>query len=140
MTRWVVDSSVVLKWFLREPYDREACTLLGGSTAIDAPTLMPIEVTNILAKRAATEIISIKYAREARATLDSAGITLHETRRHLDAAFDLAVDLGQSVYDCVFLALALSLGCRLVTADERFLRKLRTTDLADRVVWVADIA
>lgn len=139
MKRWVVDSSVVLKWFLDEPHDREACTLLGGLQAIDAPTLMPIEVANILSKRVATGIISMEYARESRATLDRMAVTLHNTGRHLDGAFDLAIEFSQSVYDCVFLALALSVGCQLVTADERFLRGLRSSAFQDRVVWVADL-
>ena len=53
----------------------------------------------------------------------------------LDAAIGLACDLKHPVYDCVYLALADSLGTALVTADQKFANKV--ADPA-RVVFVTD--
>lgn len=140
MTRWVVDSSVVLKWFLEEPHGDKARRLLDLSEAFDAPTLMPIEVANILSKRARAGIVSLDYAGESRTILRRMPIRLHDTEELLDSAFDLSVRTGQTVYDCLFLALAVLVGSRLVTADKRFIRGLRSSDWQDRVAWIADIA
>jgi predicted nucleic acid-binding protein len=37
------------------------------------------------------------------------------------------------------MALALSLGCQFVTADERFYKALETTKLKKHLLWVGDI-
>src|SRR5260221_641265 len=42
----------------------------------------------------------------------------------LEAATRIAVELDHPAYDCLYLALASERGCRFVTADERFVRKL----------------
>jgi predicted nucleic acid-binding protein len=38
-------------------------------------------------------------------------------------AFDLACELDATVYDCIYLALAMLAGTRLITADAQFARK-----------------
>jgi predicted nucleic acid-binding protein len=37
----------------------------------------------------------------------------------LDDALNLAIDYGRTVYDSLFVALAIREGCQLITADER---------------------
>ncbi len=53
----------------------------------------------------------------------------------LDAAISLACELKHPVYDCLYLALADSLGIALVTADQKFANKV--ADPA-RVVFLTD--
>ena len=58
----------------------------------------------------------------------------------LTAALDLAKLLDHAVYDCAYLALALHLDARYVTADQRFWRKTQgRAELADRVLRLADL-
>jgi predicted nucleic acid-binding protein len=50
---------------------------------------------------------------------------------------DIAVKLDHPVYDCVYLALALSLACPMVTADNKLCNKLLASFPA-RVVRLRD--
>jgi predicted nucleic acid-binding protein len=37
----------------------------------------------------------------------------------LEPAYDIALSSGRTVYDSVYLALAVAVGCKLVTADQK---------------------
>ena len=54
----------------------------------------------------------------------------------LEGALEIALGTGRSVYDGMYLALAIALDCRLVTADERFAHALADGPLGRHVLWV----
>jgi predicted nucleic acid-binding protein len=56
----------------------------------------------------------------------------------VDASFALAERVGSSLYDGLFLALTLRIGGQLVTADEKLFKKVRASQYAASVRWVAD--
>jgi predicted nucleic acid-binding protein len=53
-----------------------------------------------------------------------------------EEATEVALASGRSVYDSVYVALAVALQCRLVTADERLANALAGGLLAAHVVWL----
>jgi predicted nucleic acid-binding protein len=55
-------------------------------------------------------------------------------------ATNLAIDLGHPLKDCIYLALAMELGCDLVTADARFAAKAREVWAGVRVLETAGLA
>jgi predicted nucleic acid-binding protein len=57
----------------------------------------------------------------------------------LALAFDLADRTQRTVYDCLYLALAVQLGGRMVTADQRLYNSLAGTPLGPHICWVADL-
>jgi predicted nucleic acid-binding protein len=58
----------------------------------------------------------------------------------LTHAFALALDLGHPIYDCIYLAAAVASDRILVTADERFAAKVRTSvGSAERIKLLADL-
>jgi predicted nucleic acid-binding protein len=57
----------------------------------------------------------------------------------LPAALDLAVSLDQTVYDCLYLALAETRASVVVTADRRFHAAVRDSVWADRIAWIEDV-
>jgi predicted nucleic acid-binding protein len=58
----------------------------------------------------------------------------------LPTTLSVAKFLDHAVYDCAYLALALHLDARYVTADQRFWRKTQgRPELADRVLRLADL-
>ena len=61
-------------------------------------------------------------------------IQFHESRPLIDPAFALAEEIGASLYDGLFLALALRLGGQLVTADQKLFQKIRASRHADRAL------
>ena len=57
----------------------------------------------------------------------------------LPKALDLAVSLDQTVYDCLYLALAEAWSSVMVTADIRFCDVVSGSIWADRIVWIEDV-
>ena len=45
---------------------------------------------------------------------------------------------GRTVYESLYLALAVQLNCRLVTADEKLSSALKNGPLGNRILWVED--
>ena len=50
----------------------------------------------------------------------------------------VAVATGQTVYDCLYLALAVTTGSVLVTADRRLVHALTDGPLANRILHIAE--
>ena len=59
-------------------------------------------------------------------------------RLPLAGALEIAMQMGRTVYNSLYLALAVAEGCPLVTADERLFNSLQGTPLAAHVLWVDD--
>jgi len=126
---YVVDASVVLKWFLPEPDSASADFLLeeflNEGAELIAPDLILLETANALWKRVklrhelSPEEASLIY--RDRLTLP---LSLSVTGELADRAFQLAIKLICSVYDAVYCALAVERGCQFVTADQTFANKV----------------
>lgn len=125
----VVDSSVAVKWYLPEPGSDRAAALLRSGPRLIAPDLLLAEVGNVLWKRRrdvpVTEIGAI-----AAALTGACPVSLYPSRALLEGALSIALAHDRSVYDSLYLALAVGVDCPLVTADERLHNALQQTDLA----------
>jgi len=126
---YVVDASVVLKWFLPEPDNAAADFLLeqflNGEAELIAPDLLLIETASALWKRATlrNELSTAESSFIYRDLL-TLPISLTPTASLAEAAFQLAVNHRHSVYDAVYCALAMERGCSFITADQTIVNKL----------------
>lgn len=75
--------------------------------------------------------------REALAGLTT--LVWHPTGPLVAQAFDLADRTGRTVYDCIYLALAVQVGGQCVTADEKLINALATTAWASYVVDLRNV-
>ena len=120
----VVDSSVVVKWFLPEPSHAEALRLLRSyrerEVQLIAPALLISEVNNVFCKRFRRGELSASETGQAFRLLKIHSPVLSADAEVLDEAVRLAMATGRAVYDCLYLALALSHKCDLITADRKF--------------------
>ena len=73
------------------------------------------------------------------ADVQSLPVTTFAHRPLLPAALDLAISLDQTVYDCLYLALAEARNSVMVTADRRFHDVVNDSVWADRIVWIEDV-
>jgi len=139
VTAYVIDASVIVKWLVQEEGTEQALTLRGH--ALSAPDLLVAECANILWKKVQRGELSRAESSIAAKLLTRAEIELVSMRPLLERTTDLAMRLGHSAYDCMYLALADATGRRFVTADARLIRKIAATG-ADfpRVIPLADLA
>jgi predicted nucleic acid-binding protein len=119
VTRVVVDASVAVKWFVPEERSADARALLAAEHQLLAPDLLWPEVGSALWKKHRRGELDHRTALRLLRDLARVPIERHATERWTEAALELALRHGITVYDGLYLALAAGSGCRLVTADRR---------------------
>jgi predicted nucleic acid-binding protein len=136
----IVDASVGVKWFVPEVFASEARQWRNGPDELHAPAFFfDLEIANILWKKVRRTEITRADADLILAQLPALPITRHPEGPVLAAAFDLADRTDRTVYDCLYLALAVQLGGRMVTADQRLHNSLAATPWSSHVCWVGDV-
>ena len=134
----VVDASVAIKWFVAEADSGLADRLLEQKVALHAPLLLMSEFANGLWKNFRRELIDSAQAEAALRAIPRTIAHWHATESLLDAALALSFRLDHPVYDFLYVALAERNGLRCITADLRFIRKIRSTEHATRVIALTD--
>jgi predicted nucleic acid-binding protein len=127
----VLDASVAVKWFLPEKVETlasEALALLGRSgrneIQIIVPDLFWVEFASVLWKAIWRGNFPKDSADAALASLKRFDFPTVPSLELLDNAFQIATAPGQTVYDCLYVALAVQTNAQLITADERLVNAL----------------
>lgn len=117
----VVDSNVVAYLYLPGEHTERAEALLEKDADWAAPLLWRSEFRNILAGYIRRKTLTFETARDLQMEAESllAGAE-HEVDSRL--VLELVRDSDCSAYDCEFVALAMSLGVKLVTKDKKLLK------------------
>ncbi len=131
MTQFVIDASVAAKWFLPpsgEPLAVEALRLLAGYAdgrfRFAVPDLFWAECGNILWKAVRQGRWSHSVAEKAILALKDRGFPTTSSLDLLEEAFSIAATFDRTVYDSLYVALAVRLKADMVTADERLANAL----------------
>jgi predicted nucleic acid-binding protein len=123
---FVVDTSVAAKWILNEPGHGEALEWLErsvqGEISLLSPDLLLLEFASLISKRNRRKQMTDGQAREAYEMMVRFAPRLVETQPRLELALELSLSNALSLWDCVFLAVAIEHQCALITADSRFYR------------------
>ena len=128
---YVIDASIVIKWFVDEEDSPAARALreshVRGTTPLAAPDLLIYETANVL--------------------LRSRGFSLAETKECIHQLYDLNLDIiaptpdlvmstialssqkGITFYDALYVELAKQLGFKCITADQKLFQRLKDTPL-----------
>jgi predicted nucleic acid-binding protein len=139
MISYIVDASVAVKWYVPEIHSIAAEKLLSGSNDLHAPDLILPEFGNIIWKKIRrTEITSGKGRKIIEAFL-RVPLQRHSSELLLEPAFEIANNLGQTVYDSKYLVLAVALNSTMVTADEKFYEAISQSPLGGHILWVEDL-
>jgi len=93
-----------------------------GGVALIAPDLLLAEFASLVAKRSRRKQISAAQAKEAFQLMQRCAPRLYDTRPRLALAHDIALPYHLSLWDSVYIALALEHDCQLLTADKRLRR------------------
>ncbi|HEY8951495.1 MAG TPA: type II toxin-antitoxin system VapC family toxin [Candidatus Dormibacteraeota bacterium] len=134
----VVDTSVAVKWYVPEPGAASAARLLGLGDELLAPDFLLAEFANVLWKKLARkELESSEAATILDAFLHTPPIELSPTLPILRPALELATAIRCSVYDALFLALAVAESGKFVTDDDKLVRLVQATPLDPYVISLA---
>jgi predicted nucleic acid-binding protein len=137
---YIIDTSVAVKWYIPEAHSVEAKGYMGKGLDRHAPDYLPAEAASVVLKRVRARDVKLRLTldegRMVLAALKASPIQFHESRPLIDPAFALAAEIGASLYDGLFLALALRLGGQLVTADEKLFKKIQASRHSTHARWV----
>jgi predicted nucleic acid-binding protein len=126
---FVVDCSVAAKWILPEPgrtaalawFDRYSA----GEVWLIAPDLLLAEFASLVVKGHRRKRITAPQALEAFSLMTKCAPRLYDIQPRLPRALDLSLRYQLSLWDSLYLTLALEFDCSLITADLRLYRALK---------------
>ncbi len=131
MIVFVLDASVAAKWFLspkNEPLTEEALDLfrqyMRGKVSFVVPDLFWAELASAFWKAVRLGRFPKASAEEALSNLAMRDFSVCPTLDLLDRAFQIAVTFDRSLYDSLYVALAVQSNAQLITADERLANSL----------------
>jgi predicted nucleic acid-binding protein len=139
MSVFVVDVSVAVKWMLPEMLSTEAVRLQSPSYQLHAPSFFDVELANVLWKKVRQGILNRTQADRFLGQLADLPLTRHADASLVAAAFDIADRTGRTVYDCMYLALAVRVDGQMVTADERLVNSLANSPWAAAAIRLQDV-
>jgi predicted nucleic acid-binding protein len=134
----IIDSSVVAKWVIDESGGEQARELLDPAFFLRAPDLIVSELTNVFWKKAVRGDLTREHVAERLEIIlrDHIDVSVHllPVRILSKRALQITLETGRSVYDCLYLAAAVQAHCRLITADERFVRSIKDPFLTNHII------
>lgn len=139
MSLFIVDASVAAKWFVEEEYDEAALSVLAETNQLHAPDFLLLEMNSIICKWIRRGVVTETEGSDLRDAFRQFPVRHHPFVPFLDSAFAIASRTGQSVYDCLYVALAALLKGKMVTADRRLYDSLNKGSFKKQVIWVGNI-
>jgi predicted nucleic acid-binding protein len=135
----IIDASVAVKWYVPEIDSEKASALLVTEDRLIAPDLLVAEFGNILWKKVGRGELTVQEVEGiVNAFLSAGPIIAHPSHLLLRPAVDIAITFQRTVYDALYLALAVAEQGRLITADERLVNALQGTRLERFVQLLAN--
>jgi predicted nucleic acid-binding protein len=129
--KYVLDSSVAVKWVVRE-VDSDKADLLradaqNGIHELLSPDVFPVEVAHALTRAERQARIPVGQARNLLADVLTTALRFFPYRPLLARAIDISSAVRMGVYDCLYIALAEVEVCAFVTADDKLVQNLQNS-------------
>jgi len=132
----VIDASAVAAAIFLEPHAPAAQRLLGSDSPLYAPDLIYAEVANVIWKRFRRGDIDQRNAAGFLHDATQLPIRLVPSEQLLAPALALAMQTDRTVYDCLYLALAVQMNSVMVSDDRRLVNALSSGPLKRHVAWL----
>ncbi|MBM4028456.1 MAG: PIN domain-containing protein [Planctomycetes bacterium] len=123
-------ASVAAKWFLPEPDAAAALRLLDGRHRLAAPDLIRAETGNLVWKLQVRGVLDAQEATDLIEHFLSLPLEIYDSTYLVAPALQIAIATRRTVYDSLYLALAVELGGTVVTADARWVNALTDSPFA----------
>jgi predicted nucleic acid-binding protein len=138
MTRVVVDASVAVKWFVPEIHSDAAERFLDPLYSLRAPDLIVAEVGNTLWKKVRRGELASDTAQKILSAFEKIDLELAPSAALVAPALGFATTFDRSVYDALYLSLAIAHDGVLVTADRKFHFAISNSALAPYIRWIEE--
>lgn len=126
--KYVLDTSVAIKWVLPEAGSQKALVLLDDVRnqihEIIAPDVFASEIAHVLTKAERKKIILVGDALKHVYDILQDGPDLRPYLPLLPRAIDISSQKRVAITDCLFVALAEQEDCEMVTADQKLITNL----------------
>jgi predicted nucleic acid-binding protein len=140
----VLDTNVVVKWYLTEELEDEALSILEagerGDVMLLAPDSVEPEFWNVLWQRHRRDELSLDEVLDYWDALAETPLLMGELLPLMPQATEIVAHCGCIIYDALFVALAESEDTVVVTADRKLLKALAGTPYVRRGVHLKDAA
>jgi len=136
VNRCVIDASVVTAALLQEKHAGSARVVLTSGAELLAPDLIIAEMGNVIWKRFTRGELDADESTLLLSDCLALPIALTPSIDLIEPALELATRTRRTVYDCLYMALALTSDCTFLTADERLVNSLKTTPLSKYIASI----
>ena len=139
MSLYVVDASIAVKLYVPEVHSQQALRFFSDKHDLIAPDLMLAEFGNIIWKK--VRLLGELTSDEGKQIITAAHtlpLNYDATTDLIANAFEIALNTQRTVYDCLYVALAASQGCQLMTDDRKLHSALQQTSLAAFLTLIED--
>ena len=137
MSLYVVDASVAIKLYVPEVHSDRAIRFFSDKHELIVPEFMLAECANIIWKKSSLlgELTEVESKAIINAVQDLP-LGYYNTRGLLIDALQIALTTKRTVYDSLYVALAVSEDCQLMTDDRKLYESLKSTSLASRLTLI----
>ncbi len=138
MKALVIDASVVASALFGEEHAERARRVLAGERELHVPDFIATEIANVIWKRCEREEIDGTEAMELLADADRLPLIKTPANDLVHPALELAMRTHRTVYDCLYLALAVRQRAVMLTVDRRLVNALSHSPLEKQIAWLGD--
>jgi len=138
----VLDASVAIKWYVPEVHTPGALRVLASTSTFHVPSFFSAECGNTIWKKVGQrKELSPDTGAAILDALFAFPRQIHDAESLTGLAFSIALGLTNpklTLYDFIYLALAVALDCPLVTADRPFYDAIASSRYRRFIIWVND--
>ena len=138
MKRAVIDASVLIKLFFEEDHSDRAEQCVRAAGELHAPDLIWAEAGNVIWKRYRRGDLSEEDAAAIAMQMMGLPIRIHPAVDLVLDALSFAMRFDRTVYDSLYVALAVMTNSTMISGDRRLVNALSGTPLEQRAIWIGD--
>ena len=138
MKRAVIDASVLVKLFFEEEHSEAAERCVRTIPELFGPDLIWSEATSVIWKRYRRGDLDREDASEIATQLLSLPLHIRSSADLIPDAFELAMQFDRTVYDSLYVALAIKINSVMLSGDRRLVNALADTPLKKHVACIGD--
>ena len=136
---YVVDASVVAAAFFGDDHADACRALLGSGRTLHAPDLLHAGVANVIWKRRRLGEVNEQEAADLLADVLRLPLQIAPSAPLVESALQISLAADRTVYDCLYVALAVQENAVLLTGDQRLVNALAGSPLEKYIAWIGGL-